>query len=308
MRTTSLTLALGALTACAAGNSRSEAATAPTVQPLPSPRNPQEPTVSERPPILFVHGMFMTSASWSGWEQYFTERGYRTYAPDWPYRDGGPEQLKAAPPEGLPSLGLEEVLNLYREAIAQMPEPPILVGHSMGGLIVQILLQEGGVRAGVAIDSAPPAGVRTAKWSFLKSNLPVIFKRRRPFVPSKSWFTYAFAHTMDAAEVEDVWRTHAVPESGQVARDSGSDLAKIDPTAERPPLLLVAGELDHIIPVSLARKNYAFYEGPPTDFKEFEGRTHWICGQDGWQEVAGHVESWLDATLQRQPPEIARAL
>ncbi|MEM7156165.1 MAG: alpha/beta fold hydrolase [Myxococcota bacterium] len=253
--------------------------------------------MSDHPPILFVHGMFMTASSWSEWEKYFSDRGYRTYAPDWPYRRGDPEQLKAAPPEDLPSLRLDAVLDVYRRAIAEMPEPPILVGHSMGGLVVQILLQEGGVRAGIAIDSAPPAGVSTAKWSFLRSNFPVITKRRRPFVPSKSWFTYAFAHTLDDAEVERVWRAHAVPESGQVARDSTSDVARIDPRADRPPLLLVAGELDHIIPVSLSRKNYEFYQGPPTDYREFAGRTHWICGQEGWEEVAAHVESWLEETL-----------
>jgi len=263
--------------------------------PPPAPERP----LSDHPPILFVHGMFMTGSSWSGWQTYFEDRGYPTHAPDWPYREGAPEQLKEAPPEGLPDLGLEEVLDVYRAAIDDMPEPPVVIGHSMGGLIVQILLQEGRVRAGVAIDSAPPAGVRTTKWSFLRSNVPVILKRRKPFVPSSSWFAYAFAHTLDHDELERVWRTHAVPESGRVARDSTSALARIDPTADRPPLLLVAGELDHIIPASLNRKNYRFYDGPPTDFVEFPGRTHWICGQEGWEEVADHVEAWLEETLGR---------
>jgi len=94
-----------------------------------------------------------------------------------------------------------------------------------------------------------------------------------------------------------VWRTQAVPESGQVARDSTSEIAEIDPTAARPPLLLIAGELDHIIPIGLVRKNHAFYQGPPTDIQEFPGRTHWICGQDGWEEVAVHVEAWLKGNI-----------
>lgn len=299
MKTPYLFTAFWALTAGMTGIAPACAADAPAENStLSSPAFTQEHTVSDHPPILFVHGMFMNASSWSGWEAYFSERGYSTHAPDWPYRDGDPAQLRATPPEGLPSLGLEEVLDVYRHAIAGMPEPPVVVGHSMGGLVVQILLQEGNVRAGVAIDSAPPAGVSTYKWSFLRSNLPVLFSRQSPFVPSKSWFSYAFAHTLDDAELEQVWDTYAVPESGQVARDSASDLAKIDPTAQRPPLLLVAGELDHIIPASLVRKNHAFYQGPQTDFQEFEGRTHWICGQEGWEEVAEHVESWLEQTLQ----------
>ena len=253
--------------------------------------------MSDRPPILFVHGMFMTSASWAGWEEYFSARGHATHAPDWPHREGSPSELRQSPPEALPTLGLADVLDVYRSAIAALPEPPILVGHSMGGLIVQLLLQEGLGRAGVAIDSAPPAGVSALSWSFLRSNVPVLTKRGKPFVPSKKWFAYAFAHTLDDAELERVWSTYSVPESGQVARDSASPLAKIDPRADRPPLLLIAGELDHIIPASLVRMNHTFYDGPPTDFREFPGRTHWICGQDGWEEVAAHVESWLGETL-----------
>lgn len=90
-----------------------------------------------------------------------------------------------------------------------------------------------------------------------------------------------------------------MPESGQVARDSTSDIAKIDPAADRPPLLLVAGELDHIIPASLSRKNFEYYQGPPTDDQEFAGRTHWICGQEGWEEVAQYVGTWLGRALGR---------
>lgn len=253
--------------------------------------------MSAHPPILFIHGMFMTSASWSAWRTFFERRGHTTHAPDWPYREGDPARLKDAPPEGLPSLGLADVLDVYRSAIDALPEPPVLIGHSMGGLIVQILLQEGRGRAGVAVDSAPPAGVWTAQWSFLRSNLPVLLKHSRPFVPSKSWFSYAFAHTLDESELERVWREHAVPESGQVARDSASSMARIDPTADRPPLLLLAGELDHIIPVGLVRQNHAFYRGPRTDLHEFAGRTHWICGQDGWEEVADHTAAWLADVL-----------
>ena len=103
-------------------------------------------------------------------------------------------------------------------------------------------------------------------------------------------------------ELERVWQAHAVPESGQVARDSASEVARIDPSAPRPPLLLIARELDHIIPASLVRKNHAFYQGPSTDFHEFEGRTHWICGQEGLEEVAEHVASWVAHTLQEESP------
>ena len=54
--------------------------------------------MSDHPPILFVHGMFMKSSSWSGWERFFAARGHETHAPDWPHRDGTPAQLREAPP------------------------------------------------------------------------------------------------------------------------------------------------------------------------------------------------------------------
>jgi pimeloyl-ACP methyl ester carboxylesterase len=125
--------------------------------------------------VVFVHGMFMTPLAWEKWEAHFAAKGYKTLAPAWPLHDLPIEdQRKNHPNPKLGELTLDTVLSHYRQVLKGLDEKPILVGHSMGGLIVQILLAEGLGAAGIAIDSAPPKGVISLKYSFLKSNWPVI--------------------------------------------------------------------------------------------------------------------------------------
>ena len=168
----------------------------------------------------------------------------------------------------------------------------------MGGLIVQILLSEGLGAAGIAIDSAPPKGVISLKYSFLKSNWPVLSpsaKVSEPFYPTRQNFDYSFSNCVPNAEQQAAYERFAVPESRRVGKGPTTDAAKINFSTARPPLLLVAGSLDHIIPASLNRSNYDKYERSPsiTDFREFEGRCHFIIGQNGWEEVADYVLDWI---------------
>jgi pimeloyl-ACP methyl ester carboxylesterase len=177
-----------------------------------------------------------------------------------------------------------------------LDEKPILIGHSMGGLAVQLLLQRDPVAAGVAIDSAPPMGVFTTKQSFLKSNWPHI----TPFVSQSSpiemtfeRFQYTFVNTLPLAEQRAAYDRYIVPESRRVPRESLT--ARIDFKKPHPPLLLIAGSADNIIPASLNKSNYAKYKASSsvTDFKEFAGRTHFIIGQKNWEEVSEYILTWL---------------
>jgi len=245
--------------------------------------------------ILFIHGMYMTGGSWHRWEDWFRGHGYGTQAPSWPGRDAEPAALRANPPEILSTLTLQDVVDQYADLIRDMDEPPVLVGHSMGGLVVQLLLQRGLGARGVAIDSAPPQGLNSFKWSFLKSNAPVLWPGSAPLRPTPASWKYAFAHTLSDAEAHDAFETYVVPESRLVGKGAATATAKVDFAKDRPPLLLIAGEEDHIIPASLNRKNYDRYSASPavTEFREFPGRTHWICGMEGWEEVAGAVKDWI---------------
>jgi pimeloyl-ACP methyl ester carboxylesterase len=238
--------------------------------------------------VVLIHGMFMTPLCWEHWLTYFQAKGYTCIAPPWPGRDKPVESLRADHPD--PQLGkltLKNVVEHLANTIQSLDEKPILIGHSMGGLVVQLLLQQDLASAGVAIDSAPPAGVFTTKGSFLKANWPMInpfISKYTPRMMSFADFQYAFVNTLPLEEQKAAYNRYVVPESRGVPRDSLTSTARID------------------FPAALNRTNYSKYQtasqssASTTDFKEFAGRVHFIIGQTNWQEVADYILDWLGAT------------
>ncbi len=247
--------------------------------------------------LLFVHGMFMNPMSWSSWVKYFEAEGYRCHTLAWPGHDGEPRELRKAPPEVLRTLKLGDVVQKHRELIDGLGEKPFVVGHSVGGLISQILLNEGRVRAAVALDSAPPQHIAVISWSFLKTNLPVVnpFAGDAPFQFTVEQFQYAFCNTMTLDEARAVYEAFVVPESRNVARSVAGSDAHIDFKKPHAPLLLIGGELDNIVPWKINEKTFKAYSdaSSTTEFKLLPGRTHYLCGQPGWEETAGIVRDWL---------------
>jgi len=256
------------------------------------------PPVKSSKTVVFVHGMYVTPSCWKEWQPYFESRGFRTLAPAWPEHERPvAEQRQRHPSAELAAVRLEDVVQRYREVIGKLDEKPILIGHSLGGLVVQLLLQEGLGSVGVAIDSAPPKGLVSLKWSFLKSNWPVInpfASAKKPIYLDEAAFAYAFVNTLPADQQHAHWLAEVVPESRRVGKGPTTGAARIDFARPRPPLLFVAGERDHIIPPSLNRKNAERYQKPSiTEFKEFPGRDHFIIAEPGWQEVADFVLGWI---------------
>jgi len=250
--------------------------------------------------VIFVHGMYMTPICWEQWISHFEAAGYRCLAPSWPGRDKPVEALRKAHPDPqLAGLTLRAVLDHIERLVRTLDERPVLIGHSMGGLIVQLLLQRGIAAAAVAIDSAPPMGVLTISWPFLRSNWPHInpfASRSQPVQMSFERFQYTFTNSMPFAEQRAAYERYVVPESRRVPAESLTPVARIDFRRQRPPLLLIAGSNDHLIPPGLNRTNYRRYRRSPaiTDFREFAGRNHFIIGQPQWQEVANHIITWLN--------------
>jgi pimeloyl-ACP methyl ester carboxylesterase len=250
--------------------------------------------------IVFVHGMYMTPRCWEHWTAFFEARGYRCVAPAWPGRERPVEALRERHPD--PEAGrltLRDVVSHVAGTVAALGGKPVLVGHSMGGLVVQLLLQRDIAAAGVAIDSAPPQGVFSGAWSFIRANAPHINPLARQSVPiamSFRHFQYAFVNGLPLEEQRAAYDRYVVPESRRVPAQSLTRLARVDFAKARAPLLLVGGGADHIIPASLNRRNHARYRRSPsvTDYREFPGRTHFIIGQRGWEEVAASVGSWLE--------------
>jgi pimeloyl-ACP methyl ester carboxylesterase len=249
--------------------------------------------------IVFIHGMFMNKECWNNWTGWFESKNYNCIAPSWIGHEGAPSDLRAKhPSRDLEKLSLDDVLNQFENIIKGLESPPILIGHSMGGLVVQILINRGLGACGIAIDPAPPAGVFSFKWSFLKSNLPVInpFKGNKPDLITLSRFSFAFVNDLPEAVQRSAYQTYVVPESRNVPRSSTGKAGKIDFGREHNPLLIIAGGNDHIIPPSLNVSNYNKYKKTKsrTDFREFPGRTHFTIGQEGWQEIAEYIYDWIE--------------
>jgi pimeloyl-ACP methyl ester carboxylesterase len=248
-------------------------------------------------PIVFIHGMYMTPLCWEHWVEYYQSKGHTCLTPAWPGRDKPIETLRNSHPDSeLGRLTLSNVLDHLVETIKRLDEKPILIGHSMGALAVQLLLQKDLAVAGVAINSAPPMGVFVNKWSFLKSNWPHITpftSLGNPIEMSFERFQYTFVNTLPLQEQQAAFERYVVPESRRVPRESLT--ARIDFNKPRPPLLLIAGSIDNIIPASLNRYNYIKHKrsSSVTDFKEFPKRTHFIIGQRNWKEVADYALEWL---------------
>ncbi len=249
--------------------------------------------------IVFIHGMYMTPLCWEGWISAFQAKGYACLAPAWPGRDKPIDTLrKNYPDPEFGQLTLKAILDDLTAFIRNLNEKPILIGHSMGGLVTQLLLQRDLAAAGIAIDPAPPQGVVTTRWSFLKANWPHInpfAAQSRPVWMSFERFQYAFVNTLPLEEQHDAYEKYVVPESRRVPGQSLTGVAHVDFGKTHAPLLLIAGASDHIIPASLVKTNYNLYRRSSsiTDFKEFPGRDHFIIGEKHWEEVADYVAAWI---------------
>jgi pimeloyl-ACP methyl ester carboxylesterase len=249
--------------------------------------------------IVFIHGAFVTKHSWDLWVERCQAQGYRTIAIAWPGRDRPVRELKQAHPE--PEVGrltFKQVLDHHIKALQSLDEKPVLIGHSTGGLLTQLLLQRDLGVAGVAVDSVPPQGVIPTQLSFIRAGLPVLnpfVPISRPYYMTFKQFQYAFANGLPLEAQKAAYDAQTVPESRRVAWGALSSVAKVDFKKARPPLLFIAGTKDHFIPESLNRTNHRRYKASPavTDFKEFPGRNHYIIGAEGWEEVADYVLNWL---------------
>jgi pimeloyl-ACP methyl ester carboxylesterase len=243
--------------------------------------------------IVFVHGLFVNPYFWQNWQQFFEAHGFACYAPAYPFHEGRPADLRVNPDPRLGKLHLKDVVahTAYKQ--------PILIGHSMGGLIVQQLINMNQGAAGVCITSAPPKGVMALSWSLIKANLPVVnpFKGNSIFHGSKNWFHYSIANTLTREAGDAAYEAGVVPESRNIPRSSTGKEGIVDFKKPHTPLLFIGAGKDHIVPITLNRKNSNAYQhaGSRVAFKEYMDRSHFICNEAGWEQVAGDVYEWIKA-------------
>ncbi|WEV53892.1 alpha/beta hydrolase [Leuconostocaceae bacterium ESL0723] len=245
--------------------------------------------------ILFVHGYMNTGQVWQDWQKYFKAAGYDTLAPSWPYLDGEVAELRAHPNPKLGTVNFENVVAHYRKIIQGLDQPPILVGHSLGGVVVQKLLSEGLAQAAVCVNSGPPQGIVSPNWDFLFSNFlllePWNFKDQL-VLKGPRWYHRFVTNELTLAETKAFIRANCVPSSRKIART----IPKIDFSQVKAPIFFVSGGADKSQPPVINQKNYQAYTNPDQvkTFKVYPGRTHNTLVQPGWEAVADDVLGWLN--------------
>ena len=272
--------------------------------------------------IVLIHGLWMTPLSFEFWAHLYTERGYRVHAPSWPCMERDIRALRRAP-DAYAGLGIRQIVDHYEQFVLALDEPPILVGHGIGGLVVQALLDRGLGICGVAVASAPIRGIWTLPYSKMRVVTPQLIDPRntgRPVVLTPAQFHYAFMNNSSRDEASRFHERYVVPGPRRVLLQT--ELANLNPFAEtainvrrnnRAPLLLIAASQDHMAPPVMVRAIARAYRDSfaTTDYREFQGRTHLIIAQSGWQEVANYALDWVfdqQLLMQREARRVVREM
>jgi len=256
--------------------------------------------------IVLVHGLWMTPRSWEPWVDRFSSRGYKVIAPAWPGLEGRSVEDIRRDPSALAGLGVGEIVDHYDKAIRELGRPPIIMGHSFGGLITQLLVDRDLAAAAVPIAPAPPRGVLKLPWSSIRSAWPALknpANRTRAFTLSAQQFRYRFGNTMSEQESNAVYEREYIPGTGRVLFQAAyanftpkaSAATRLDQDkADRAPMVFIAGEKDHVSPAAAVRANFKKYRRSPpiTEHKEYPGRSHFLCGEEGWEEIADFALRW----------------
>ncbi len=251
--------------------------------------------------IVLINGLWISALSWEHWVQHYTDKGYCVIAADWPGREGDIEQLRRDP-SNFASLGLADVVEHYEQIIREIETPPIIIGHGIGGLVTQILLDRGWGAAGVAIASAPVKGITRLPLSMLKLAFSVLgnsFNSHETISLTPKQFHRVFTNSLTETESLDAFKRYVVPAPYRVlvqaafanfTRHTASTVNFRNDT--RAPLLLVAGGKDRVVPTSVVKANFDSYRESTaeTDHKEFPNEAHLTLLRE--TKVADYVLAW----------------
>jgi pimeloyl-ACP methyl ester carboxylesterase len=260
-------------------------------------------TLAGKPDIVLIHGFWVTPRSWEDWVAHYEKKGYTVHAPAYPGFDVEVEALNAdhTPIE---ALTVPAIIERLETLVRSLDTPPILIGHSAGGVFTQILLDHGYGAVGVAINSAPTEGVAVLPPSQVKAAFPVLknpANRHRAVGLTADQWKYAFTNTFSDEDSQALYERYHVPASGQIFWSSA--FATFQPGHQdswvnyendnRPPLLFISGSEDHLMPPSVQRSNAKHYKSKTiTEVKVYDGYAHLLPAQPGWEAIADYALDW----------------
>ena len=252
---------------------------------------------SGKTPVMFIHGLWLLPSSWDNWAKLFEEAGYTALMPGWP---DDPETVGEAQqhPEVFARKTVGQVADHFEDVSRKLDGTPVVVGHSFGGLLAQILAGRGVAKATVAVDPAPFRGVLPLPVSSLKAASPTLgnpANRHRAVPLTYEQFRYAFANAVGEEEAKQLYDSYCVPASGTPIFQAAA--ANLNPWTEvkvksknpqRGPLLIISGEQDHTVPWAIANASFKREERNPgvTEIVSIPGRGHALTIDSGWREVA----------------------
>jgi len=255
-------------------------------------------------PVLFVHGLWLHATSWDPWVALFTAHGYEAYAPGWPGVADTVEEARGNP-DSIADKGIDDVDAHYTSIIEKLPAPPIVIGHSFGGMIAQKLLGENKAAAAIGIDAAQIKGVLPLPLSSLRATLPVFqnpANKHRAVSLTAEQFRYSFGNAVTPEQSDALYDQWVIPAPGKPLFEAAAanfllhSPAKVETDNEaRGPLLLIAGGKDHTVPEAITKSTLKQYRHSPavTDYIEFPDRGHSLTIDSGWQDVAQSCLNWL---------------
>lgn len=254
-------------------------------------------------PVVLVHGLWCLASSWRNWQAFLEDRGYAVVAVDWP---GDPATVESARDGGgsLAGISVAAVAAHVREVVALLERKPILIGHSMGGLVVEMVAGAGVAAATIAIGPAQMKGVWTLPATVIKALGPILADPRnlaRTVMLTKRQFRYVFATTLDETEAAELYQ-ECVPAPAKPLFEVGTaNLAPRGVTAvdtaqpERGPMLLFAGENDTVTPYAIVEAAYKRQKKNPhpTELVEVVGAGHSFVVDHNWSDLAARSIEFL---------------
>jgi non-heme chloroperoxidase len=249
--------------------------------------------------LLMIHGMWGSGEIWDGYKTYFEKLGYNVLTPTLRWHDA---KYLNAPPKELGTTSLLDYAADIEKQIKELKEKPIIIGHSMGGLLAQILASRGLAESAILLTPAPPAGVFAFRLSSTRTFLSVLSVWafwRHPMRPTFGEAKYGIFNRLTSKQQVEEYAKY-VYESGQASFETAfsqldsNKATYVDERSVQCPVLVVAAAHDKIVPVSVAKQVAKKYQkSTPVTFKVFKKFGHAIQQQKGWEEIPAYLDDWI---------------